>query len=243
MSKTSQREAREKNEQQETQRRSKIFETVHAYLRGFAEMYRMEISAEAAEMYVSALQHLSPSNLKIACDEAVKQCKFFPNPAEILDALKTYQDRQPMYAGYVPPPREPDKPLNPEFKKIWDEAWNQIRAKGPEPWKHRTIWKYGDTWEKCPGVWKEIEGTDYMELEPGTCQCLANLCAKTPEKTSTVQPAYSGPSYVPMVGNQTLREWALDQDLNDTLPRTQYEIEYIKAIKNYGKPKHKRQKA
>lgn len=46
--------------------------------------------------------------------------------------------------------------------------------------------------------------------------------------------------YIPTVNGVPLSEWALNQDLNDGLPRTPQEIELIKVTKHFNKPKGKR---
>ncbi len=97
MSKKSQREAREKKERSEQEKLLKFSTTLKGYLSTFAQLYRQEVSDEAVGAYQIALQHLTPEQLKIACDEAIKQCKFFPNPAEILHALKDFYDRSPYH--------------------------------------------------------------------------------------------------------------------------------------------------
>lgn len=98
MSKKSQREARERKEQSELERRSKFLTILKGYLSTFGQLYRQEVGDEAVGAYQRALEHLSPDALKIACEEATKQCKFFPNPAEILHALKDFYDRQPFHS-------------------------------------------------------------------------------------------------------------------------------------------------
>jgi hypothetical protein len=47
-------------------------------------------------------------------------------------------------------------------------------------------------------------------------------------------------NYVAMVGSQTLQEWAASQSLSDDLPRSLQEIELIRTIQDYGKPKKRR---
>lgn len=47
-------------------------------------------------------------------------------------------------------------------------------------------------------------------------------------------------NFVAMVGSATLREWALNQDFSDGLPRTRQEIELVKTIREYEKPKSMR---
>jgi hypothetical protein len=164
----------------------------------------MEITSEAADMYVITLQHLTSSDLQIACDEAAKRCKFFPNPAEILESLRMYQDRQK--SGYYVPLPDPHAGMTPE--EI--EAINKpLREELEEAFK-----KMGPSRPRL----------------------------KAREKVSVPYPWNSGQNYIAMVGSQTLQQWALDQDLNDTLPRTPQEIELIKQVKNYGKPKKKRQR-
>jgi hypothetical protein len=69
--------------------------TLKGILNTFAQLYRQEISDDAVIAYDAALQHLSSETLKIACNEAIKKCKFFPNPAEIITALEELRAREP----------------------------------------------------------------------------------------------------------------------------------------------------
>jgi hypothetical protein len=119
MSKKSEREARERKEQNEIERRLKFSTTLKGYLSTFGTLYRQDITEEAAGAYEVALQHLSPEALKIACDEAIKQCKFFPNPAEILQALKDFYDRTPMHATRAE-----------SEKEKFDEYFAKLQARG-----------------------------------------------------------------------------------------------------------------
>lgn len=99
MSKRSQREARQRNEQSEQEKLAKFSSTLNGYLNTFGQVYRQEVGDESVAAYQAALRHLSPSELKLACDESIKRCKFFPNPAEILESLKVARDKLPVETG------------------------------------------------------------------------------------------------------------------------------------------------
>jgi hypothetical protein len=102
MSKKSQREAREMKEEKEQRARSRFLTTLKGYLSTFALLYRQDISDEAVGAYEVALRHLSPSELQLGCQEATRRCKFFPNPAEILDSLKAAREKIPFGTYAVP---------------------------------------------------------------------------------------------------------------------------------------------
>lgn len=101
MSKKSQREARERKEQSETERLLKFSTTLKGYLSTFGQLFRQEIGDEAAGAYQVTLSHLNPEELKLGCDEAIKRCKFFPNPAEILESLRMARERMDAF-GHSP---------------------------------------------------------------------------------------------------------------------------------------------
>ena len=52
--------------------------------------------------------------------------------------------------------------------------------------------------------------------------------------------SHEGPGLIPTVNGRPLAEWAGNQDLNDGLPRTKQEIEFIKQAKGYKKQKGNR---
>ena len=47
-------------------------------------IYRVELTAPALRGYAQALKHLSISQIREACAKAIRNCKFFPTPSEIL---------------------------------------------------------------------------------------------------------------------------------------------------------------
>jgi hypothetical protein len=164
VSKRSQQEARQKKEMNEQERRLRYLSTLSGYLNTCAHLYRQELTVEAVGAYETALRDLGPEQLKIAFDEAMRVCQFFPNPAEILAALKAYHDRQPMNASTGLFQRPKQEPLSPEFKKIWKAAWDKIKRQGSDAYKHRTMWKVGDTWYRAEGNWVD-RGGGYWEFE------------------------------------------------------------------------------
>lgn len=125
MSKRSQEEARQMKDENEQQRHLKFSTTLKGYLSTFAQLYRQEITDEAAGAYLDALKHLSPTELKTGCDESVKRCKFFPNPAEILESLKLWRDQNTVRTAvdYEDEPMTEEQKLNfnDGMKKLWAE--------------------------------------------------------------------------------------------------------------------------
>jgi hypothetical protein len=60
-----------------------------------AETYRKDITPEMTQGYLEALGDLSELEVEIAFVEASKRYKFFPNPAEIREALNLARDKFP----------------------------------------------------------------------------------------------------------------------------------------------------
>ena len=116
-----------------------------------SQLYRQEISDEAAQVYVSTLRHLSPDDLATAFEESLKICKFFPNPAEILKALEDWKDRKPNpgTAQHYPPSKHfagenqelargieialSNLPKEEKMKAIekWEKNWARLCAEMP----------------------------------------------------------------------------------------------------------------
>ena len=115
MSKKADREKRERIEQEKSQRMQKFSSTLNEYLKDFAQYYRQDVPGEGAILlYQMGLQHLNEAELKIAFQESIKKCKFFPSVAEMLECLKEWKERQPQEGTaqplpddtYVPTPEE-----------------------------------------------------------------------------------------------------------------------------------------
>jgi hypothetical protein len=68
------------------------------------------------------------------------------------------------------------------------------------------------------------------------------IIAQKMRERSALPRTWSETNYIAMVGSKTLQEWALGQDLNDDLPRSAQEIECIRTVQNYGKPRKKRRR-
>lgn len=47
-------------------------------------------------------------------------------------------------------------------------------------------------------------------------------------------------NFVALIGSQTIQEWAATQNLDDDIPRSEYEIALIKQVKGYGKSRKKK---
>lgn len=133
MSKASQREARQIQDENEQQRRSKFLETLDYYLRMFSEI--LPVSKELGgltelgiEGYDIGLRDLSPEELKCACEQALKMCKFRPGPGEIRECLKMYRERA--FGGTQVHYDENDAPSAEEIaeaKPAWDALREQLK--------------------------------------------------------------------------------------------------------------------
>jgi hypothetical protein len=53
------------------------------YLQTFSEIFRRPLSADLIEAYERALSDVPELTLDAACEMAIRECRFFPNPAEI----------------------------------------------------------------------------------------------------------------------------------------------------------------
>jgi hypothetical protein len=152
MSKQSQRERRQKEEESKQKRRLEFLDTLNSYLKIFAEVLprNKELGAltEAGTAgYEIALQHLSAYELKVACDEGLKTWNFFPSPGEIVAALEELRAREPM-AGSAGQWNESLENPNSKWNRAlrW-EAWkrtltperheNVVMAAIQENWKRR----------------------------------------------------------------------------------------------------------
>lgn len=130
MSKASQHEARQRQEESEQQKRSKFLETLDYYLRMFTEV--LPVSKELGtlteigiEAYDIGLRDLSPQELKCACEQALKTCRFRPSPGEIRECLRTYRERA--FGGTLV--HYDDAPLSEADKEALQPLWDDLRMK------------------------------------------------------------------------------------------------------------------
>lgn len=119
MSKKSQQEARQKQEEIEQQKHLKFLDTLNGYLKMFAELLPRNkelgpLSEIGAAGYEIALKDLTPSELKIGCDEALKVCTFFPGPAEIRECLHKRRERTNAFGHSPSEPSESSRPMSKE---------------------------------------------------------------------------------------------------------------------------------
>lgn len=164
------------------------------YLKKFKEIYPTGPKVmDVFCLYEAALGNVSELDLAVACERALRECKYFPTPAEIF-ALCPKNDFLATSTAYN------DLPLTEDDRKIFQDEMalvaKKLNVKPVLPQKVREKYPLPRTW------------------------CETN--------------------YIAMVGSQTLQEWALGQDLNDSLPRSAQEIECIRTVQNYGKPRKKR---
>jgi hypothetical protein len=69
---------------------SRIVATINA----LAEFYEKSLSAAQIEMYAGALDGLTPEAVEAASHQALKVCRFFPKPAELIElAIGSVNDR------------------------------------------------------------------------------------------------------------------------------------------------------
>ena len=133
MSKKSERESREKREQQLLEIEARFSRTLLGYLQGFATYYRQDPPTEQAlEMYGLGLRHLTPIELKAAFEESIRKCKFFPTVAEMLECLKEWKDRQPPAGTAVQYDDEyiPTTAEKLQFRKMMDKLCGIGKKKG-----------------------------------------------------------------------------------------------------------------
>lgn len=65
-----------------------------AALIGLAEIFDAELSPTKAEAYFLALEEHSLQDVLLAIKQAIKTCRFFPKPAELIEALEGSPDDQ-----------------------------------------------------------------------------------------------------------------------------------------------------
>lgn len=70
-------------------------ELIKKRLLQLAETYQRQMTREMVLGYVEALDDFTPNEIDLAFREAVKRCKFFPNPAEIRECLNVALERMP----------------------------------------------------------------------------------------------------------------------------------------------------
>lgn len=128
MSKKSQREAREREEQKHQDAQLKFLAALEEWLKRLSVLpRRAAIDEDEVGTYAIALRHLSPKELTIACTEALRSQTFFPVPAEIIECLKTWRGRHPVGNFDEPEPAsEMTDEEKMEMKKLWDDAWKKI---------------------------------------------------------------------------------------------------------------------
>jgi hypothetical protein len=161
------------------------------YMKKFREIYPSGPRImEVFQLYENALEGIPDIDRDAACERALKECRFFPTPAELL-ALCPKNDFLVTTTAYD------ERPLSEDDKKPFLEGMAVI--------------------QKQLGVRPQIVRAKNTQPFPR-----------------------SETNFTAMVGSQTLQQWAANQTVSDDLPRSSQEIELIRTIIDYGKPKKKR---
>lgn len=70
-------------------------DVLRRHLKVLCETYGRPMSADGIEGYLRALSDLTIPEITLAFGEAIKRCKYFPNPAEIREAMYVALERMP----------------------------------------------------------------------------------------------------------------------------------------------------
>jgi hypothetical protein len=210
MSKQSQREARQKEEEKEKLKHEKFLDTLNSYLKIFGELLPRNkelgpLTAVGVAGYEIALRHLSPEQLRKACEEGLTYWKFFPSSGEIAESWANVRKRQEEAAvsyGHSPSTHyDEGNRLSQEDLQVINEAFATLAEK--------------------------------LSLDNVIKQ-------KARQERKATELEIPSVELIPTVNGVPLTEWALNQDLSDDLPRTPQEIELIKSVKQVNKRKGKR---
>lgn len=105
-----------------------------------------EMSPEACRLYWVAVRHLTREQFVKAMETAVKTCKYFPAPAEILEFAPTVSETQPWTVPTQDIRRAlPAPPLHPTIKEMIADFANNHRMPRPraKDWdrQHHNEWE------------------------------------------------------------------------------------------------------
>lgn len=255
MSKRSEREQRENKQKQ----RSEFLEILGVYLKMFAEcLPRSTELGASTDLSITAfdiaLCDLSPSELKLACEESLRRCEWFPRPADIRESLRVARERLNEFGN---------SPTGKNCQFCGGSKWKVV----PNPWapgyEYAVRCDCPEITELvCPSHWSEDDCLAARELYASSKDKPASewkkeiadaICAigkameqelkgKAKERRDRKMVEFQVPDteYVATVDGVPLLEWAKNQNLSDSLPRTAQEIELIKTMKRLDKPKRTR---
>lgn len=127
MSKTSQRDERQRNWEESQEKERKFSSTLAEWIQVFAEYSRQDPLSETAMLaYREGLKHLSPKELEIGCKEAIKLTTYFPKVSEILEGLRVSRERTPFGTAIQ---YEDNDPIRPEDLTAINEAFAELGRK------------------------------------------------------------------------------------------------------------------
>lgn len=172
-------------------------ETLARYLNLFGKIYPKRPPTEVATAYERALSDLTDLALSAACEICLRECTFYPTPAEIRKRL--------------PPP--------------------DLFVKTAVPFKE----------EELSPEDLNVIGTRFKELAAKLAMDDSSKKKRVQEQQKTF--GWTGISFTATVKpGSALLDWAKHQDLRDDLPRSPTEIDFIRTIQRYEKPRCKRSK-
>jgi hypothetical protein len=183
---------------------------LNSYLKIFGELLPRNkelgpLTAVGVAGYEIALRHLSPEQLRKACEEGLTYWKFFPSSGEIAEAWANVRKRQDEAAasyGHSPGTHyDESNRLSQEDLQVINEAFAALAQK--------------------------------LSLDNVIKQ-------KARQERKAIELEVPSQELIPTVNGVPLTEWALNQDLSDSLPRTPQEIELIKTVKHVNQRKRKR---
>ncbi len=228
--------------QETSQRNTASVEMIFKWVTLLNVHYKADLSEAEQKIYIEGLRCYSPDRLDAAFYRCRQECEHMPRISDIVKRLpEDYQGTAPADIGadFVPVKDWYEAHTKTHHLHIWMDQYGRKKVQ-------QVLADAEDLLTSWPAHWSptEIESAQRGIGNPMSWEEAKKKIFEIAESKSIDKPKAplikQETNYIPMVGNQTLNEWALDQDLSDTLPRTEQEIENIKAIRNYGKPKKKR---
>jgi hypothetical protein len=160
----------------------------------FSQVYRTEATEAAVWAFREALADLAPSEINLACRQAIRDLKFFPTPAEIRNCLASAREKLASQPRRNLPTWEPETPEDIAAREQALEKLKEIAAKKSMPEISRTY---------TPPPKKSEELTEYIitgekALSPAviaaTEKAIARYCAahglqpgtNSPERANSV---------------------------------------------------------
>ncbi len=206
---------------------------VFKWVQLLAAHFRTDLSEADISVYCEELQSENPDKLEIALRRCLHECnEFMPKLADIHERMPESlwtaggKSSETEADGTFIPVSDHLEPFTEKYDlRVYLNEQGQKKVKMvliPEgQFPARTTVAAPSEFISWEDAWKKIKDlANQKDLSRAACASM---------------PALGDVEYIPMHGNQTLDEWALVQDLSDSLPRSSQEIDLIKTMQNYGR--------